>query len=61
MMLLCQFGNMSRELATHNIELFAKRVAPQIRGTFDDRWENRWWPKPLPAEAQAAPRPLGPA
>jgi alkanesulfonate monooxygenase SsuD/methylene tetrahydromethanopterin reductase-like flavin-dependent oxidoreductase (luciferase family) len=59
LMLLCQFGNMRRELATHNIELFAKRVAPQIHDVFDDRWENRWWPKPLPAEAQVTPRPLG--
>jgi alkanesulfonate monooxygenase SsuD/methylene tetrahydromethanopterin reductase-like flavin-dependent oxidoreductase (luciferase family) len=59
LMLLCQFGNMSRELATHNIELFATRVAPQIRDVFDHRWENRWWPKPLPADAQAAPRRLG--
>jgi alkanesulfonate monooxygenase SsuD/methylene tetrahydromethanopterin reductase-like flavin-dependent oxidoreductase (luciferase family) len=59
LMLLCQFGNMSRDLATHNIELFARRVAPQIRDVFDDRWENRWWPKPLPAESQVAPRPLG--
>jgi alkanesulfonate monooxygenase SsuD/methylene tetrahydromethanopterin reductase-like flavin-dependent oxidoreductase (luciferase family) len=59
LMLLCQFGNMSRELATYNIELFARRVAPQVRGVFDDRWENRWWPKPLPAEARAAPRPQG--
>jgi alkanesulfonate monooxygenase SsuD/methylene tetrahydromethanopterin reductase-like flavin-dependent oxidoreductase (luciferase family) len=29
---LCQFGNMSRELAGYNIELFAKRVAPELRG-----------------------------
>jgi len=47
MMLLCQFGNMSRELAVYNIELFAKRVAPELRGLFDDRWENRWWPAGL--------------
>ena len=59
MMLLCQFGNMSRELAVYNIELFAKRVAPELRGLFDDRWENRWWPKPLGGEARVAPRVLG--
>ncbi len=59
MMLLCQFGNMSRELAGYNIELFAKRVAPELRGLFDDRWENRWWPKPVVGASRAAPRPLG--
>jgi alkanesulfonate monooxygenase SsuD/methylene tetrahydromethanopterin reductase-like flavin-dependent oxidoreductase (luciferase family) len=59
MMLLCQFGNMSRELAGYNIELFAKRVAPELRGLFDDRWENRWWPKPLGDAARTAPRVLG--
>jgi alkanesulfonate monooxygenase SsuD/methylene tetrahydromethanopterin reductase-like flavin-dependent oxidoreductase (luciferase family) len=59
MMLLCQFGNMSRELAGYNIRLFAERVAPELRGLFDDRWENRWWPKPLGADTRVAPRVLG--
>jgi alkanesulfonate monooxygenase SsuD/methylene tetrahydromethanopterin reductase-like flavin-dependent oxidoreductase (luciferase family) len=58
LMLLCQFGNMSHDLAMYNIELFARRVAPQIRELFDDRWENRWWPKPLPVDAEVRPRPL---
>jgi alkanesulfonate monooxygenase SsuD/methylene tetrahydromethanopterin reductase-like flavin-dependent oxidoreductase (luciferase family) len=53
LMLLLQFGDMSRELTMHNTELFAKRVMPQLTDLFDDRWENRWWPKPLPAEARA--------
>jgi hypothetical protein len=57
LMLLLQFGNMSRELTTHNTELFAKRVSPQIRDLFDDRWEDRWWPKPLPPAERATPRP----
>jgi alkanesulfonate monooxygenase SsuD/methylene tetrahydromethanopterin reductase-like flavin-dependent oxidoreductase (luciferase family) len=56
LMLLLQFGNMKKELAFHNTELFAKRVAPQIRGLFDDRWENRWWPRPMPAAERALPR-----
>ena len=37
----------------HNTELFATKVAPQLRGLFDDRWENRWWPRPLPIEERA--------
>jgi hypothetical protein len=56
MMLLLQFGNMSKDLTLHNTELFARRVSPQISSLFDDRWENRWWPRPLPAEQRAEPR-----
>ena len=55
LMLLMQFGNMGRQLALYNTELFAKRVAPQLRGLFD-RFEDRWWPQPLPSEATATPR-----
>jgi alkanesulfonate monooxygenase SsuD/methylene tetrahydromethanopterin reductase-like flavin-dependent oxidoreductase (luciferase family) len=47
MMLLLQFGNMGKDLTAYNTELFAKRVAPQLRGLFEDAWENRWWPRPL--------------
>ncbi len=55
LMLLLQFGNMSRQLTMHNTELFAKRVMPQLTSLFDDRWENKWWPKPLPSDARAVP------
>jgi alkanesulfonate monooxygenase SsuD/methylene tetrahydromethanopterin reductase-like flavin-dependent oxidoreductase (luciferase family) len=56
LMLLLQFGNMNKDLVFHNTELFAKRVAPQLHGLFEDEWENRWWPKPLAAGARAVPR-----
>ena len=56
MMLLTQFGNMGRQLTNYNTELFAKRVMPQLTGLFENEWENRWWPRPLPAEERAAPR-----
>ena len=55
LMLLLQYGNMSKDLAFHNTELFAKRVMPQLRNLFESEWENRWWPKPLPAEQRAIP------
>lgn len=55
MMLLLQFGDMSKQLTLHNTELFAKRVTPQLQSLFDDEWENHWWPKPLPAEERARP------
>ena len=48
LMLLLQFGNMGSDLALYNTELFAKQVKPQLAGLFEDEWENRWWPKPLP-------------
>jgi alkanesulfonate monooxygenase SsuD/methylene tetrahydromethanopterin reductase-like flavin-dependent oxidoreductase (luciferase family) len=53
LMLLLQYGNMGRDLAFHNTELFAKRVMPQLRGLFENEWENRWWPKPLPRDERA--------
>jgi alkanesulfonate monooxygenase SsuD/methylene tetrahydromethanopterin reductase-like flavin-dependent oxidoreductase (luciferase family) len=55
LMLLMQFGNMDKALTLHNTELFAKRVLPQIRDLFDDEWENRWWPKPLPDAERVQP------
>jgi alkanesulfonate monooxygenase SsuD/methylene tetrahydromethanopterin reductase-like flavin-dependent oxidoreductase (luciferase family) len=57
LMLLLQFGDMGRELAFHNTELFARRVAPQLRDLFEKEWENRWWPRPLPAAERVAPAP----
>ena len=56
LMMLLQYGNMSKELTFYNTELFAKRVAPQLKGLFEDKWENRWWPKPLPREERSEPR-----
>jgi alkanesulfonate monooxygenase SsuD/methylene tetrahydromethanopterin reductase-like flavin-dependent oxidoreductase (luciferase family) len=56
MMLLMQYGNMKKDLANHNTELFAKRVKPQLEKLFDDKWENRWWPQALPAAERARPR-----
>jgi alkanesulfonate monooxygenase SsuD/methylene tetrahydromethanopterin reductase-like flavin-dependent oxidoreductase (luciferase family) len=56
LMLLLQFGNMSRDLTFFNTELFAKKVKPQLAGLFEDEWENRWWPKPLPEAERVRPR-----
>ena len=58
LMLLMQFGNMDRDTVTYNTELFAKRVLPQLRGLFEDEWENHWWPKPIATERRVAPREL---
>jgi alkanesulfonate monooxygenase SsuD/methylene tetrahydromethanopterin reductase-like flavin-dependent oxidoreductase (luciferase family) len=56
LMLLLQYGNMSRDLTLYNTELFAKKVKPQLADLFEKEWENRWGPKPLPAEQRAQPR-----
>jgi hypothetical protein len=45
---------MKKEIANYNTELFAKRVIPQLRDLFYDRWENRWWPTPMEADERAA-------
>jgi alkanesulfonate monooxygenase SsuD/methylene tetrahydromethanopterin reductase-like flavin-dependent oxidoreductase (luciferase family) len=56
LMMLLQYGNMKKDLAFYNTELFAKRVAPQLKGLFEDKWEDHWWPKPLPREERSEPR-----
>ncbi len=55
LMMLCQYGNMGRDLAAYNTRMFAERVAPQLRDMFDDRWEDRWWPSPMPRARRAVP------
>jgi alkanesulfonate monooxygenase SsuD/methylene tetrahydromethanopterin reductase-like flavin-dependent oxidoreductase (luciferase family) len=53
LMLLLQFGNMSKDLAKYNTRLFAEKVMPQLRDTFAE-WEDRWWPQPLERGLRAA-------
>jgi hypothetical protein len=52
LMLLLQFGNMSKELTRYNTQLFAERVMPQMQDLFAG-WEDRWWPQPMAAAARA--------
>jgi alkanesulfonate monooxygenase SsuD/methylene tetrahydromethanopterin reductase-like flavin-dependent oxidoreductase (luciferase family) len=52
LMLLLQFGNMSKSLAKYNTKLFAEQVMPKMRDLFS-AWEDRWWPQPM-AMAQRA-------
>jgi alkanesulfonate monooxygenase SsuD/methylene tetrahydromethanopterin reductase-like flavin-dependent oxidoreductase (luciferase family) len=46
LMLLMQFGNMSKELTKYNTQLFAERVIPRLKPKFAE-WEHRWWPRPM--------------
>jgi hypothetical protein len=52
LMLLLQFGNMKKDLAKYNTQLFAARVMPQLGDVFSE-WEDRWWPKPMERSARA--------
>jgi alkanesulfonate monooxygenase SsuD/methylene tetrahydromethanopterin reductase-like flavin-dependent oxidoreductase (luciferase family) len=53
LMLLLQFGNMKKDLATYNTRLFAEKVMPQLQDVFAE-WEDRWWPQPMPHGARAS-------
>jgi hypothetical protein len=53
LMVLLQFGNMSKEVSHLNTDLFARHVIPELHGLFDDQWEDHWSPKPLPRDLRA--------
>ncbi|HMG42874.1 MAG TPA: LLM class flavin-dependent oxidoreductase [Acidimicrobiales bacterium] len=54
LMVLCQYGNMRREVVMENTRRFATEVAPALRPRFEE-YEDRWWPTQT-LEALAAPR-----
>ena len=52
LMLLLQFGNMSKDLTRYNTKLFAEKVMPQLKDLFSE-WEDRWWPRPMERKLRA--------
>jgi alkanesulfonate monooxygenase SsuD/methylene tetrahydromethanopterin reductase-like flavin-dependent oxidoreductase (luciferase family) len=52
LMLLLQYGNMSKELTKYNTKMFADHVMPKLRPLFAE-WEDKWWPKPMQHSARA--------
>ena len=52
LMLLMQFGNMSKEVTKYNTRLFAEKVMPKLKPLFAE-WENRWWPQPMERRQRA--------
>jgi alkanesulfonate monooxygenase SsuD/methylene tetrahydromethanopterin reductase-like flavin-dependent oxidoreductase (luciferase family) len=52
LMLLLQFGNMSKDLTHYNTKLFAERVMPKLKDIHAG-WDDRWWPKPMRANERA--------
>ena len=61
LMMLLQFGNMSKDLAQYNTELFAKQVMPQLTDLWEDEWEHLAWPKPMERAKRVSPREIGAA
>src|SRR5580658_8984934 len=53
LMLLMQFGNMSKDLTRYNSKLFAEKVMPELK-KFYSEWEHRWWPKPMDNSLRAS-------
>ncbi|HKX06750.1 MAG TPA: LLM class flavin-dependent oxidoreductase [Stellaceae bacterium] len=53
LMLLLQFGNMSKALTRYNTKLFADEVMPQLKDLFSE-WEDRWWPQPMEQKLRAS-------
>src|SRR4026208_819429 len=53
LMLLLQFGNMSKDTTMYNTRLFAEKVMPKVKGLFSE-WEHKWWPKPRASGQGAA-------
>jgi len=43
---LMHIGDMPKDLAMHNIELYADKVAPGLRHLWSE-YEHPWWPKPI--------------
>ena len=52
LMLLLQYGNMSKDLTRYNTKLFAEQVMPKLKDLHSE-WDDRWWPKPMVAAERA--------
>ncbi|HEY8289693.1 MAG TPA: LLM class flavin-dependent oxidoreductase [Acetobacteraceae bacterium] len=52
LMLLLQYGNMSKDLTRYNTRLFADKVMPKLKDVHAG-WEDRWWPNPMEARQRA--------
>jgi hypothetical protein len=53
LMLLLQYGNMSKDTTKYNTRLFAEKVMPKVKDLFGE-WEDKWWPKPMDKGQRAA-------
>jgi alkanesulfonate monooxygenase SsuD/methylene tetrahydromethanopterin reductase-like flavin-dependent oxidoreductase (luciferase family) len=53
LMLLCHFGNLSKEKTMKNTRLVAEKVLPNLRDIWSE-WQDEWWIKPLGARQTVA-------
>jgi alkanesulfonate monooxygenase SsuD/methylene tetrahydromethanopterin reductase-like flavin-dependent oxidoreductase (luciferase family) len=54
LMVLLQIGSMPHDLTLKNIDLFSREVMPHLHDTWDDKWENKWWPERLRGKRQVS-------
>jgi alkanesulfonate monooxygenase SsuD/methylene tetrahydromethanopterin reductase-like flavin-dependent oxidoreductase (luciferase family) len=54
LMLLLQFGNLSKEKTMRSTRLFAEKVMPNLRDLWSD-WQDDWWIKPLDSAKRSVP------
>ncbi|HLT15195.1 MAG TPA: LLM class flavin-dependent oxidoreductase, partial [Acidimicrobiales bacterium] len=54
---LLHMGDMPRDVAMHNIDLFTGKVLPGLRDVFKGA-EHRWWPKPIEGFQPASVAPV---
>ncbi|MDQ2804389.1 MAG: LLM class flavin-dependent oxidoreductase [Pseudomonadota bacterium] len=52
LMMLLQFGNMSKDLCRYNTKMFADQVMPKVKDLFSE-WDDRWWPQPMQQRSRA--------
>ncbi|MGF1597974.1 MAG: LLM class flavin-dependent oxidoreductase [Acidimicrobiales bacterium] len=55
LMALAHFGNMDKDLVKYNLQLIGQKVLPELRGLFEDEWEDKWWPTPMAIEDRQLP------
>jgi len=53
LMLLLQYGNMSKDTTKYNTRMFAEKVMPHVKDLFAG-WEDKWWPQPMARSQRAA-------
>ena len=59
LMLLLQFGNMSKDLTRYNTRLFAEQVTPKLKDLHAG-WTDHWWPRPMDTRQRAEVAPFMP-
>ena len=57
LMLLQHIGDMPRETALYNTQMFAEKVMPHFKDKFEREYVDYWMPHPMPEAQRAAPIP----